>query len=128
MLLSHRSDAVNDAYAAVFHVDIAPMLHSAQRGALVPVCAAPTLRVAALGRVSPEVVLANQRALLFNAQHCWAPGCAKTPAHLGRCARCHVAGFCSKECQTQAWPEHRPECALYVKVQQAVAASQAQSQ
>jgi TPR repeat protein len=32
---------------------------------------------------------------------------------LKKCAKCHVARFCSSECVARAWPAHRPNCKLW---------------
>ncbi|KAJ7796005.1 hypothetical protein B0H14DRAFT_2467855 [Mycena olivaceomarginata] len=29
---------------------------------------------------------------------------------LRRCGKCHTVWYCSKECQTQSWPAHKPTC------------------
>jgi hypothetical protein len=54
------TDEVNTAYSQVFHVDVGAAMHSDQRAVSVPQTIAPVLRVAEFGRVSPEVVIANQ--------------------------------------------------------------------
>jgi hypothetical protein len=68
-------------------------------------CVPPALFVAAAGAVSAEIVLLNQRAFLFPTDRCWAEDCPlalkSAPAHIGKCAQCAVAGFCSKECQVR---------------------------
>ena len=45
---------------------------------------------------------------------CANPSCA-TPAHLvsgglKKCARCHIAAYCGKQCQTKHWKSHRTVC------------------
>lgn len=37
-------------------------------------------------------------------------GCGEHAVGLRRCARCKQAWYCSKECQTDDWPDHRPQC------------------
>ena len=37
--------------------------------------------------------------------------CGKESAFLKRCARCHLAAYCTKECQTNDWARHKPTCA-----------------
>jgi hypothetical protein len=32
---------------------------------------------------------------------------------LKKCAKCHVARFCSTECVALAWPGHKPNCKLW---------------
>ena len=32
---------------------------------------------------------------------------------LKKCAKCHVARFCSNECIARAWPSHKPNCMLW---------------
>ncbi|KAJ7037626.1 hypothetical protein C8F04DRAFT_1232481 [Mycena alexandri] len=29
---------------------------------------------------------------------------------LRKCGKCHAVWYCSKECQTQSWPDHKPTC------------------
>lgn len=36
--------------------------------------------------------------------------CKKTDAKLSQCARCHIAQYCSKECQKTDWPVHKTVC------------------
>ncbi|KAJ7436288.1 hypothetical protein B0H11DRAFT_2111080 [Mycena galericulata] len=40
--------------------------------------------------------------------------CMKSASDLGRplrhCGKCHIVSYCSKECQTQDWPKHKPTC------------------
>jgi hypothetical protein len=39
--------------------------------------------------------------------------CGKRPASgLKKCAGCHNAPYCSKQCSTDDWPEHRPACVM----------------
>ena len=39
-------------------------------------------------------------------------GCG-TLHNLKKCAKCHVARFCSTACITAAWPAHKPNCKLW---------------
>ena len=48
----------------------------------------------------------------FAAARCF--GCG-TQANLKRCAKCHVARFCSAECIARAWPAHKPNCKLWAQ-------------
>ncbi|KAJ7791263.1 hypothetical protein B0H13DRAFT_2173146 [Mycena leptocephala] len=40
--------------------------------------------------------------------------CLKSEKDLGRqlrkCGKCHIVWYCSKECQTLNWPQHKPTC------------------
>ncbi|KAJ7251866.1 hypothetical protein C8J57DRAFT_1351644 [Mycena rebaudengoi] len=40
--------------------------------------------------------------------------CFKSDEVLGRplrrCGKCHIVSYCSKECQTKNWPEHKQTC------------------
>ena len=36
--------------------------------------------------------------------------CGKSDGTLKSCSKCRLASYCSKECQTAAWPEHKKEC------------------
>jgi len=40
--------------------------------------------------------------------HC---GIEKTPRQIKTCARCHNAGYCSKDCQIADWQKHKQVCA-----------------
>jgi hypothetical protein len=39
-------------------------------------------------------------------------GCG-TQHQLKKCAKCHVARFCSNECIARCWPAHKPHCRLW---------------
>ena len=39
-------------------------------------------------------------------------GCG-TQHQLKKCAKCHVARFCSSECIARCWPAHKPNCRLW---------------
>ncbi|KAF7346960.1 hypothetical protein MVEN_01448400 [Mycena venus] len=34
----------------------------------------------------------------------------KDLGQLRKCGKCHAVWYCSKECQTQSWPDHKPTC------------------
>lgn len=36
--------------------------------------------------------------------------CRRTDAALKNCSKCHIARYCSVECQRKAWPEHKKTC------------------
>ncbi|XP_069489372.1 histone-lysine N-methyltransferase SMYD3-like isoform X2 [Ambystoma mexicanum] len=36
--------------------------------------------------------------------------CLCSTGHLLQCSRCKFAKYCSKQCQAQAWPDHKSEC------------------
>jgi hypothetical protein len=33
-----------------------------------------------------------------------------TSAEMSKCAGCDVTRYCSRQCQKEAWPEHKEEC------------------
>lgn len=37
-------------------------------------------------------------------------GCNQQAVGLRRCARCHSASYCSRECQAAHWQQHKHEC------------------
>ena len=39
-------------------------------------------------------------------------GCG-SQTNLKKCAKCHVARFCSAECIARAWPAHKPHCKVW---------------
>jgi SAM-dependent methyltransferase len=39
--------------------------------------------------------------------------CRKVDDKLQQCARCHLQKYCSRECQTAHWPEHKAVCQLW---------------
>ena len=41
-------------------------------------------------------------------QQCQKEGCHNVGSR--RCSRCKVARYCSKECQTAAWKQHKKQC------------------
>jgi hypothetical protein len=41
-------------------------------------------------------------------KHC--ENCKQTPLNLLSCAKCLSVRYCSKQCQTSHWPEHKPFC------------------
>jgi hypothetical protein len=41
--------------------------------------------------------------------------CGLTDKNLSRCARCHLALYCSVGCQRAAWPTHKPVCVIQGK-------------
>ena len=45
-------------------------------------------------------------------------GCG-TQQQLKKCAKCHVARFCSAECIARCWPLHKPHCRLWRESQAA---------
>lgn len=38
--------------------------------------------------------------------------CLCTPGHLLQCSQCKFAKYCGKQCQREAWPDHKRECAF----------------
>ena len=52
---------------------------------------------------------------------CCNPGCHLPDGITKRsamkcCSRCHLANYCSKECQKAAWSDHKAECDAYVRI------------
>jgi len=51
----------------------------------------------------------------IDCQHCAAPSCRKQADQqagvtLKRCVRCLAVAYCSRDCQREHWPQHRPYC------------------
>ena len=36
---------------------------------------------------------------------------------LERCAGCRMAWYCGRECQTEDWPYHKPNCIKYIPIE-----------
>lgn len=52
---------------------------------------------------------------------CFNPGCLAQGKVLNQCSRCHIAGYCSKECQKVHYEEHKAFCMKLKKLRQAMA-------
>lgn len=68
----------------------------------------------ATSRLSPGDLLYIEEPFAYTVNHNgWGKVCelclCESP-HLLRCSRCKFAKYCSKRCQTEAWPEHKLEC------------------
>lgn len=40
-------------------------------------------------------------------------GCGQEKSHVMKCSKCRQANYCSKECQKQDWPQHKPKCIAF---------------
>lgn len=47
---------------------------------------------------------------------CHLPGGVTERSAMKCCSRCHLANYCSKECQEAAWPDHKAECDVYDRI------------
>ena len=58
------------------------------------------------------MILLAQTALLQAQQADWktCANCGIKREKMQKCGRCKKAHYCSKECQAQAWPEHKKAC------------------
>jgi len=54
--------------------------------------------------------------------------CGPTDKKLSRCARCHLALYCSVDCQRAAWPTHKPVCLIQEKPTSVETSSTTQSE
>jgi SAM-dependent methyltransferase len=51
---------------------------------------------------------AASQPVISNLKICFS--CNKTSEKLSQCAKCHFAKYCSRECQSKDWPEHKIVC------------------
>jgi TPR repeat protein len=67
--------------------------------------------IAPVGQLPPKLIVSlycSNNPLPNTVQTCGF--CFDEPASPQRCSRCKAIKYCSRDCQTKHWPEHKPEC------------------